>query len=575
MTLPSPAVTALFGAGLLASLGTCLLGYYSYRTWNEPGVRPFAAFTVLLGAGGLVGGLGSLLRGSEIAGIAVPAFDQVSVWPQVALLSLLIWSVPWALFGLRYTGRYTRIRPRTLGLYLLPIALVLPLVGVQMSTDADISLLTQLFGALMFLYVSFLLALGVYLILQTSYTYGHLSMRHGAAIAVVPVAHFLFVNTANNPTVVNTTEGVATMYLLAFLAPLTVLGIALTRYGTFDSTPAVGAVGERAIARETDDLIFVIDREERVIKLNETASETLDTPKSDALGGPLPEVTGHRTGELRERGTVTLETTDGTRQYDSQVSTLTDQHDRELGAIVSLRDVSDREIRKQRLEVLNRVLRHNLRNKLSVIQSNAEHVAEEMSDGELESHLRTTVESADALAAFGAKAKRIEELLADDREDREVAVPAFAEEVARACREEWGDATFVVAEATDATVETDPAVLRFVVDTLAENGVTHSDREQPRVELRFVVGDAADTCPFAIEVADDGPGIPDAEVQVIRRGSETPLEHGSGLGLWVVNWAVTDRGGEVSFREREPRGSVVRVELPARVVESGTESVTA
>ena len=66
-----------------------------------------------------------------------------------------------------------------------------------------------------------------------------------------------------------------------------------------------------------------------------------------------------------------------------------------------------------------------------------------------------------------------------------------------------------------------------------------------------------------VRVADDGPGIPAAEVNVLERGYETPLEHGSGLGLWIVNWIVTESGGGISFDENDPRGSVVTLRFEA------------
>ena len=39
--------------------------------------------------------------------------------------------------------------------------------------------------------------------------------------------------------------------------------------------------------------------------------------------------------------------------------------------------------------------------------------------------------------------------------------------------------------------------------------------------------------------------------------NETPLQHGSGLGFWLVHWIVTASGGELRFEENDPRGSVV------------------
>ena len=60
-----------------------------------------------------------------------------------------------------------------------------------------------------------------------------------------------------------------------------------------------------------------------------------------------------------------------------------------------------------------------------------------------------------------------------------------------------------------------------------------------------------------VTVSDNGPGIPETERAVFRAGSETDLRHGSGLGLWLAYWAVTSVGGDLSFADRDPRGSRV------------------
>ncbi|MDY6776437.1 MAG: sensor histidine kinase [Halobacteria archaeon] len=63
-----------------------------------------------------------------------------------------------------------------------------------------------------------------------------------------------------------------------------------------------------------------------------------------------------------------------------------------------------------------------------------------------------------------------------------------------------------------------------------------------------------------IRVSDNGPGVPESDVGVL--GDEQniePLYHGSGLGLWLVNWIVKRSMGEISFEEKEPRGTVVRM----------------
>jgi signal transduction histidine kinase len=64
-----------------------------------------------------------------------------------------------------------------------------------------------------------------------------------------------------------------------------------------------------------------------------------------------------------------------------------------------------------------------------------------------------------------------------------------------------------------------------------------------------------------ISVRDDGPGMPEIEVDVLETGEETPLSHGGGLGLWMVRTIVTQAGGEVSV-ESTTDGTEVCLRLP-------------
>ena len=78
------------------------------------------------------------------------------------------------------------------------------------------------------------------------------------------------------------------------------------------------------------------------------------------------------------------------------------------------------------------------------------------------------------------------------------------------------------------------------------------------------VTDAADREGWvAIEIEDNGAGIPADEIEVLTAGEETELHHGSGIGLWVVHWVVTRYGGDLAFEHPADGGSLVRITLPA------------
>ncbi len=75
-------------------------------------------------------------------------------------------------------------------------------------------------------------------------------------------------------------------------------------------------------------------------------------------------------------------------------------------------------------------------------------------------------------------------------------------------------------------------------------------------------GDGAAGDRLVLTIEDDGPGIPEHEVAAVESGRETALEHGSGLGLWIVEWAAAAVGADVDYAAREPRGTCVTVQLP-------------
>nr|WP_233739829.1 ATP-binding protein [Halovenus carboxidivorans] len=63
-----------------------------------------------------------------------------------------------------------------------------------------------------------------------------------------------------------------------------------------------------------------------------------------------------------------------------------------------------------------------------------------------------------------------------------------------------------------------------------------------------------------ITIADDGPGLPDAERDVLQTGTETQLVHGSGLGLWSVYWVAMSHRGDLDIET--DGGTRVTLTLP-------------
>jgi len=82
-------------------------------------------------------------------------------------------------------------------------------------------------------------------------------------------------------------------------------------------------------------------------------------------------------------------------------------------------------------------------------------------------------------------------------------------------------------------------------------------------DVRVEISADAD-CP-RITVSDDGPGIDHDEIAVLEAGSETPLRHGSGIGLWLVKWVVDRSSADLSF-DAGPGGTDVTIRFQQSAV---------
>lgn len=214
--------------------------------------------------------------------------------------------------------------------------------------------------------------------------------------------------------------------------------------------------------------------------------------------------------------------------------------------------------REQRLQVLNRVLRHNLRNDMSVVLNSADLIAR-VADRERVTEAADRISNTGTrLVETGEKARRLETLLGDSTR-REIDLVPLVNSVVADLRDTHPDARLQFQHPETALVEVNRGV-EFAVENLLENAVVHNDGDEPRVDITVERTDDA----VRLVVADDGPGIPEHELDVLAEGSETPLEHGSGLGLWAAQWAVENSGGDLAFDITDDGTTAVIVFPPVR-----------
>ncbi|MDS0296437.1 sensor histidine kinase [Halogeometricum luteum] len=229
--------------------------------------------------------------------------------------------------------------------------------------------------------------------------------------------------------------------------------------------------------------------------------------------------------------------------------------------VYDARRVRAEQLARQRRQtaVLNRVLRHNLRNEAQVLTGHADIVAGAAGDdGTLARSAAALQRSSAAVSSLADGAKAITQ--AQEREASEY-VETDLSAVARAAVEDARERNPEATVRLDAETGLDATVLgskgvRTALDELVKNSLEHGGSA---VEVSVYVS------PDAVElrVSDDGPGIPTHERDVVTGDAEiTSLTHGSGLGLWVVEAVASSHGATLAFADREGGGAVVSLTFP-------------
>ncbi|GAB3313033.1 histidine kinase N-terminal 7TM domain-containing protein [Haloplanus salinarum] len=552
-----PTLYSVVGIAAAALLFVVAAAGWQHRT--EPGAKAFIGLITALGAWALVYGIQ----------LGFTTLDAQLAWQRVALA--IGGPVPtlWFLFAVQYTNRDAWLTRPVRAIMLLDSAVFGLLTLTNPSHGLvwhDASLVS--YGTLQALDIAF----GPGYLLHIAYTYVVTPIGFGLlAVATLRSTLYraqagLLVVGAIPPLVANAAFSLGLRWTslppvdftpFAFVITGPCFALALFRFDLLERVP----VARRKIVADADDGFVVLDEDERIVTFNPSAARLLDDPiEGRPLREHLPAGSDGATLTALDGTTLTAVVGQQQRVYDVTCSTLSDHHDRVVGYVLRYRNVTDRHRYEKRLKVANRVLRHNLRNRMNVIIGWAEELRERDDPEVAAAGERITTTAVD-LVELGSQVRLLVETADDVGETTErVVLRDHLEPLLNRLRESHPQVAVEADLPSTATAVVPSAKLLVIaVENLLQNAVEHNDAERPWV--RLVVEDDGEHT--RIRVADNGPGIPDDERAVLRRGSETPLEHGSGLGLWLVHWTVTAAGGEVSFGESDADGSVITLTLPS------------
>ncbi|WP_247731497.1 ATP-binding protein [Halovivax limisalsi] len=301
------------------------------------------------------------------------------------------------------------------------------------------------------------------------------------------------------------------------------------------------------LAAERESPIVSLDSVDRIRDTNRAARD-LFPALADGRGDPFETVLPAVADALATDDPILETAIDGQKRYLRVTATPLGTATAGLGRTIVFTDVTERERYRRELERQNDRLErfagmvsHDLRNPLTVAQGNVELAREGADAAAAVDEIEAALDRMDAL---------IEDVLALARQGQPIDDP---EPVALSVlvRDSWQMVDSTQASLSvdgDIEFEGDKSRLTQLLENLFRNAIDHGGRT-----VSVTVGVLADGDGFY--VADDGPGIPEAERETVFEQGYTTDANGTGFGLAIVAEVVEAHGWTIRATESATGGA--------------------
>ncbi|GGJ08373.1 hypothetical protein GCM10008995_17780 [Halobellus salinus] len=211
--------------------------------------------------------------------------------------------------------------------------------------------------------------------------------------------------------------------------------------------------------------------------------------------------------------------------------------------VVEGREITDQRRQRQQMAMVQRVMRHNMRNDLNKVRGWTQVLAEEVDADARAAHLDRIETILDGWEAMTEGMRQIRQLT-NSSEDQ---WPAIDVRSVTEYLTAWNQETEFTLD-VDSTVSDDqtvwiPGAVKEALEkliTIAVRRATDSD-----TGVTVSLSDTTDRW-VEVEIFITGSGLAETDTEVLATGEETALTHAQGLDIWVVRTMIKTVGGEIT-----------------------------
>ncbi|WP_126663882.1 sensor histidine kinase [Haloterrigena salifodinae] len=225
---------------------------------------------------------------------------------------------------------------------------------------------------------------------------------------------------------------------------------------------------------------------------------------------------------------------------------------------------------REYLDYLNGILRHEVLNTATIINGYASLLREEAATTDQQRRwAEIVIDESEEMSTVIDDVRILLQSTDGEVQLEAVDLSRLLTDEVQKLEHKWGPVEVETSIPSEVSVRADHLVAR-VFGNLLSNAVEHNDAATPRISVAVDPGPET----VRVEIADNGPGIPDSTLETLFERTQS---HGSshGIGLYLVRQLMTRYDGAVDVAETGPDGTTFAVELPAAAESQSTASSNA